>query len=315
MLTVVVSGPTTSPEYLPVRVADAAGLFAREGVAVALKTTRAEVGAAEALAQAQADLAATSLESMLRFGSRYPQQAPRVVFGLTAAPPVALLVSRASAGTIRRVADLRGRRIGFAAPGATEHTWLMALIDRAGLKPPDVELLALGMHGLVTSLENGEIEAGVVVEPYASRLLAGGQAALLVDLRTPEAAARALGRPTLAAAVFARADRIPPAAALTGVTRALLAAETMLRTMEPDALMEKVTPAVVGAPEEFRERVLAARALYLADGRVTAPQIDAGIAVLREYMPLPITLSVPKASEMLHLAPFTDPRPRGRTGK
>jgi hypothetical protein len=34
------------------------------------KTTRAEVGAAEALAQGQADLAATSLEAVLRFATR-----------------------------------------------------------------------------------------------------------------------------------------------------------------------------------------------------------------------------------------------------
>ena len=43
-LTIAVSGPATSPEYLPLRVAQAEGYFAREGLAVTLKTTRAEVG-------------------------------------------------------------------------------------------------------------------------------------------------------------------------------------------------------------------------------------------------------------------------------
>src|SRR5439155_1671686 len=69
-LTLAVSGPTSSPEYLPLRVADAEGYFAKEGLTVTVKTTRAEPGAAEALAQGQADLAATSLEAMLRFGPR-----------------------------------------------------------------------------------------------------------------------------------------------------------------------------------------------------------------------------------------------------
>jgi len=86
-LTLAVSGPTSSPEYLPLRVADAEGYFAKEGLALTLKTTRAEPGAAEALAQGQADLVATSLDAMLRFGPRSAKQAPRLVLGLTAAPP------------------------------------------------------------------------------------------------------------------------------------------------------------------------------------------------------------------------------------
>src|SRR2546430_17737414 len=85
-LTLAVSWPTSSPEYLPLRVADAEGYFAKEGLTVTVKTTRAEPGAAEALAQGQADLAATSLEAMLRFGPRTSKQAPRLVLGLTAAP-------------------------------------------------------------------------------------------------------------------------------------------------------------------------------------------------------------------------------------
>src|SRR5262249_30935716 len=86
-LILAVSGPTSSSEYLPLRVADAEGYFAKEGLTVTLKTTRAEPGAAEALAQGQADLAATSLDAMLRFGPRTTKQAPRLVLGLTAAPP------------------------------------------------------------------------------------------------------------------------------------------------------------------------------------------------------------------------------------
>src|SRR5207253_3153363 len=87
------SGPPASPAHLPIRVAEAEGYFAAAGLAVTTTTTRAESGAAEALAQGQADLAATALEAILRFGLRATNQAPRLIFGLTAAPPVALLVA------------------------------------------------------------------------------------------------------------------------------------------------------------------------------------------------------------------------------
>src|SRR5437773_10047482 len=107
-LLLAVTGPPTSPEYLPLRVADAEGYFAREGLAVTLKTTRAEVGAAEALAQGQVDLAATSLEAVLRFATRAATQGPRLVFGLTAAPPAALLLTASLEGSVRSVAQLAG---------------------------------------------------------------------------------------------------------------------------------------------------------------------------------------------------------------
>src|SRR2546428_538818 len=104
-LTLAVSGPATSSEYLPIRVAEGEGYFAREGLDVTVRTTRAESGAAEALAQGQVDLAATTLEALLRFGPRVPSQTPRLVFGLTAAPPFSVLVACARAGALRAVAE------------------------------------------------------------------------------------------------------------------------------------------------------------------------------------------------------------------
>src|SRR6185436_751046 len=127
-LTLAIAGPATSPEYLPLRIAVADGHFTREGLNVVLKTTRAEPGAAEALVQGQADLAATSLEAMLRFGPRSASQAPRLVFGLSAAPPVALLVPIAQAETVKSVNDLPGTRIGLSTPGAPEQAWLSWLL-------------------------------------------------------------------------------------------------------------------------------------------------------------------------------------------
>ena len=49
-LALAVSGPATSSEYLPLRVAEAEGYFAREGLSVTVRTTRAESGAVSARA-------------------------------------------------------------------------------------------------------------------------------------------------------------------------------------------------------------------------------------------------------------------------
>jgi len=299
-LSIAVSGPPTSAEYLPLRVADAEGYFTREGLSVTLRTTRAEVGAAEALAQGQADLAATSLEAILRFGTRTVTQAPRLIFGLTAAPPVALLLGAPLDGTIRSVQQLAGLRVGIAAPGDPAHTWLLALLARSRLSITQLDMVSLGDRGLVTALEKGEIQAGIVEEPAASRLVSERQAVVLEDLRTPAAVERALAVPTVNAALFMRADRKLSERDIAAVGRALRDAERLIATAGADALAARLPRAVVGIPEDFAQRVEASRGLYLRDGAVTVSQLRESIAIVRAHMPFSPALRIPRPEDLLY---------------
>jgi len=303
-LTLVVSGPPTSPEYLPLHVAEAAGDFRAEGLDVVLRTARSEVGAAEALAQGRADLAATSLEAILRFGPRQPTEAPRLVFGLTAAPPVALLVARERAAAIRGVGDLAGLTVGLTAPGAPEHTWLLGLLARAGLDANKVRLVSTGGHGLAHALREGEVAAGLVAEPEATRLITDRRATLLADLRDPRAVATALGAPTVNAAVFARADRRPANDALAAFARALLAATRRLATDPPASLAGRLPAPVVGVPEEFEARLDTTRGILLHQGMVSPAEIEQTIRLIRAHLPLPGALQIPRAPELLDTEPL-----------
>ena len=301
-LTLAVSGPTSSPEYLPLRVAEAEGHFAKEGLVVTLKTTRAEPGAAEALAQGQADLVATSLEAMLRFGPRTPKQAPRLVLGLTAAPPVALVVAESQKELVRSLEDLPGTRVGVTAPGAPEQAWLAWLLARAGLSPAQVWLVSRGDRGLQHAVETGDVHTALVREPAASRLLAAGQARLLVDLRTPAAVSQALGAATVNAAVFMRADRAVRDRDLAAFTRAVLAAERRVATATAQALSERLPTSITVPADDFEARLAGCRDLYLADGAVTVEQVRETLTVIRAHLPLPVTARVPPPEELLHVS-------------
>jgi NitT/TauT family transport system substrate-binding protein len=303
-LTLVVAGPPTSPEYLPIRVAEAEGHFAREGVKVTVRTTRAEPGAAEALAQGQADLVATSLESMLRYGLRATGGAPRLVVGLPAAPPVALLVSGAHAETVRTADDLPGTRLGVVSPGVPSHAWLGWLLARAGLSVAQVGVTSLGARGVVGAVESGDVHTGLVPEPFATRLLAGGRARLLADLRSPAGVQAALGAATVNAAVFARADRRPSDAVLGAVARALLAAERRIADAEPDALAARLPRRVVGLDDDFADRLQTARGVYLQDGMVSAAQVEETLALIRASLPLSPAARVPPPETLLDLGPL-----------
>jgi len=305
-LTLAVSGPPMSPEYLPLRLAQSYGYFAREGLAVTVRTTRAEPGAAEALAQGQADLAATTLEAILRFGPRAPGQTPLIVFGLTAAPPVALLAATAAADAPRAVDDLPGLRVGVATPGAPEHAWFGWLLARAGLSVAQVHVLSLGSRGLIAAMGSGEIHAGLVHEPAASRMLRDGRGILLADFRTPAGVAAALGKQTVNAAVFVRADRRPRDAHLVALARALLAAEGRLQTANAEALARKLPRRVIGSEGDFQARVAAVQGSYLAGGLVEPDHVEQTIAIARAHTPLPVSVRIPRPDELLHLEPLRE---------
>jgi NitT/TauT family transport system substrate-binding protein len=303
-LTVAVSGPPGSLEYLPLRVAEAGGHFEREGLAVALTTTDADTRAAEALARAQVDLAATSLGAMLRFGPRTERQGPRLLLGLTPAPPVALVVPVRSAAPVRSVADLVGRRVGIAAPGAPENAWLAAVLARAGVRVTEVQLVSLGRRALAQALSAGEVQAALIEEPLASRLTDEGQVRMLVDLRGPAAVEQAVAGVTVNAAVFARADRLPPEPTLTAFARAVLAATRWLAAAQPEDVAARLPRSVVGPPDDLADRLAAVRGLYLAQGRLTPKQVRHSIGLLRAHHPFPATLELPPPADMLLTAPL-----------
>jgi len=297
-LTIAVAGPLTSPEYLPLHVAQADGLFTAQQLSVTLRSTRSDAAAAEMLATGQAQLAATSLDAALRLGGTEGVP-PRLVWALTAAPPVALLVAPGRVDTIRSAADLAGQTVAIPAPGTTEDQALGLLLARAGVPMHRVKVLSLGERGVVRALEGGEVAAGVLGEPHVSRLVEGGTAVIAVDLRTTKDAAAALGGPTVGAALFARAGAEPPAATIRALRAALQAAVGRTISAEPAALQTTLPSAVIGSPADFALRLRSARDLFLADGRVTVETLERSLELLRARAPLPAKVKLPRKTERL----------------
>ena len=159
-------------------------------------------------------------------------------------------------------------------------------------------------------METGDVQAGIVAEPAASRLITAHHAVVLGDLRTPAAVERALGSATINAGVFMRADRRPSARDLAALGRALVAAERLIATTGAEALAAKLPRAVVGTAEEFERRLETARMLYLREGAVTIPQIRESIAIVRAHMPFSPGLRIPRPEDLIYAPAVNRPDPR-----
>ncbi len=87
----------------------------------------------------------------------------RMVFSLMAKPE------------IKRVADLKGKKIGITRIGSSTHTSALYALAQAGLKPSDYQILPLvEVPNIFTALAAGQVDAGVVSPPTNSRARKAG---------------------------------------------------------------------------------------------------------------------------------------------
>jgi ABC-type nitrate/sulfonate/bicarbonate transport system substrate-binding protein len=87
----------------------------------------------------------------------------RMVFSLMAKPE------------FKRIADLRGKKIGITRAGSSTHTAALYALGSAGLKSGDYQVLPLlEVPNIFTALAAGQIDAGLVSPPTNSRAKKGG---------------------------------------------------------------------------------------------------------------------------------------------
>ncbi|HVY01050.1 MAG TPA: ABC transporter substrate-binding protein [Pseudorhodoplanes sp.] len=71
---------------------------------------------------------------------------------------------------IKTIADLKGKKIGYTNPRSTSQALDILLLQKAGLKPDDAELVKVGGFGpMIPALELGQIDVAPVTEPLWSQ--------------------------------------------------------------------------------------------------------------------------------------------------
>ncbi len=76
---------------------------------------------------------------------------------------------------IKRIADLRGKKIGITRIGSSTHTSALYALNTAGLKQSDYQILPLvEVPNILTALLAGQVDAGVVSPPTNSRARKAG---------------------------------------------------------------------------------------------------------------------------------------------
>ena len=92
----------------------------------------------------------------------------------------ALAVLVKSGSKIKDSSQLKGKKIAYV-KGSYAHHLLSVVLERAGLTLNDIESVNLAAGDIPSAIENGEVDAGVLWEPFITQLVNQNRAEVLID--------------------------------------------------------------------------------------------------------------------------------------
>jgi len=144
-----------NPDHAPLYVAAGRGEFARRGLEVEFIAPADPNDPPKLVAAGRGDIA-ISYQPQLHM--QIGEGLPLIRIGTLVATPLNALVVLAD-GPVKKIADLKGRKIGFSI-GGFEHSLLAAMLGKHGLTVKDVELVNVNFS-LSPSLISGQVD-GVI---------------------------------------------------------------------------------------------------------------------------------------------------------
>lgn len=254
-------------QHLPLLLAEQFGWFAEAGLDVEVSDLPSQARVAQALASGAADFACGPFDQLLVAPSRAPATQAFVL--LCHAPQVALGYSTRALPGRPAVADLRGRKLGIAAPGTASHLMAQHVLLHAGLSSSDVSFISVGSAtGAMAALRSGQIDALCHGEPVLTQLLQRGELRLEADGRTTAGTQQVFGGVLPSACLYSNAETLQRKAAVAqALSHTTVRALRWLRTVGARDLMRAVPEShLFGDRGVYLEAFQAMRETFSADG-------------------------------------------------
>jgi len=231
--------------------------FDQEGLTVDSTAFASGTAALQNLIGGNTDVVEGSFEHTLRMQTKGQNLMCIATFGRY--PANVLVVRKSQAGRIRTIADLKGRKIGISAPGASTHNFVAGLMERAGINYKDASYVSIGTGlSAVAAMKSGtELDAIVNLDPAISALTDTGEAVVLSDSRTAEGTLAAFGGPYLADCLYAKIDFVKanPNTA-QAIANAIVHAMQWLKTASVDDIIKSLPPEYYQADEKLYRKSL-----------------------------------------------------------
>ena len=235
-------GEKASLYHLPLTVAERLGYFSAAGLQVQIDDYGSGAAALQALLSGRADVCAGAFKHTLSLQSRRQYCTAFVVEGR--APQVVTAVSLRGLPDYRSIEDLRSRRIGVSALGATTHLAASLVLSRGNLHAGDVTYVPVGLGASAAqALQKGQIDALATLDPLVTRLEQKGDVCVISDTRTLKETTAVFGGPMPAGCLYAPEAFLRQSPRTTqAITDAMVRALKWLQTASPGDILKTVPP-------------------------------------------------------------------------
>ena len=240
--------------YLPLTIAEQLGYFAAEGLELEIVDFPSSIRAQQSLASGNSDVVCGAFEHLISLHAKHQSVQSFVALGRT--PQIAMGVSAKSMPHYKRFSDLKGKRIGIAAPGTGTNIMANILLQRAGLQQSDVSYIGVGTSaGALSALRTGQIDAICNLEPVISQLEQNSEIKIIADSRTLRGTQAIFGGAMPGACLYATSDYIQKNRwVVQALSNAIVRSLKWLQTAGPKEMLQSV-------PEVY---LMGDRGLYLA---------------------------------------------------
>jgi NitT/TauT family transport system substrate-binding protein len=278
---ILMAGGLDKQIYLPALLAERIGAFRKVGLDVELLSTLSDV-------EATNELLAGAVHGVVGFYNHTIDLQARgkqveCIVQLARSPGEVVLVARQRAGAIHSPADFRGRTLGVTGLGSSTNLLMKYLASRHGVTTSEFTVLPVGAGTtFITAMQQGRIDVGMTTEPTISRLLQTGDASILIDLRTPEPTAAALGGPFPAACVYVQTAWLEAnRATARRLAAAFVAALWFIDNHSAAEIADQLPVEYLAGDRDLYVRALAeTKAMFTRDGAMPAGGPEHVLAVL-----------------------------------
>ncbi|MDQ4489127.1 ABC transporter substrate-binding protein [Sinomonas sp. ASV486] len=203
-------GGQTLLTYLPTTLALQLGYYKEEGLDVELQDLQGGSKALTAMIGGSTQVTSGYYEHTIQMQAKNQGIKAFVDMGLSSG--LALIVAPKSEGTIKGIADLKGKNVGVTAPGSSTDMFVKYVLSKNGLQPTDASVSAIGAgSSAVAAVQNSQVDAAVMLEPDISVLAKqiGKSLVILEDVRTVEGLKGVFGADSWpSACLYAKTDWI-----------------------------------------------------------------------------------------------------------
>jgi NitT/TauT family transport system substrate-binding protein len=184
--TTVTVDATDSPDAGPLWIAQNDGFFKQQGLTVKINYVPGTGAAFPAQAAHTIDFAEQNYVALFSENQSNPQLGLRIVAPDEQAAPNTLVIMVPKNSPIKTVADLKGKKVAFPAPGVNlSNLGIEEQFQGYGINPPtDFNDVIVGFASEMAALKSGEVDAAFAIPPFVTVMETQIGAHQLIDLMT-----------------------------------------------------------------------------------------------------------------------------------